>query len=178
MTDTLPPFPRWPALPASEYYGGSAPLTTIGRRRAYPPRPARATARRGPDSKRFPRSLHSGQRGRHPALPLRHRHGYAVDLHRDLPGQACGTRPRVPADPKVRGAHRHPAHIHRVRAGPAFKRPHTPVPRVCLPVSLTGPGPSGSARPTRLRRGCFHPHHRPVAEAAASFTQPLRRPGG
>jgi hypothetical protein len=33
---------------------------------------------------------------RHPALPLRLRHGYAVDLHRDLPGQTCGTLPGVP----------------------------------------------------------------------------------
>ena len=36
----------------------------------------------------FPRSLLFGRRVRHPALPLRHRHGYAVDLHRGLPAQA------------------------------------------------------------------------------------------
>jgi len=29
-------------------------------------------------------------------LPLRPRHGYAVDLHRDLPGQTCETLPGVP----------------------------------------------------------------------------------
>ena len=53
----------------------------------------------------------------------------------------------------------------------------TPVPRVYLPVSLTGPGPSGSAGPTRLRRGCSHPPRRSPDQAAASFTPPLRRRG-
>jgi hypothetical protein len=38
-----------------------------------------------------------------------------------------------------------------------MKRPQTPVPPVCLPVSLTGPDPSGSTGPTRLCRGCFPP---------------------
>jgi hypothetical protein len=33
---TLPPFPRWQAFPASEYYGGSAPGGTFGTRTAYP----------------------------------------------------------------------------------------------------------------------------------------------
>ena len=29
-------------------------------------------------------------------MPLRPRHGYAVDLHRDLPAQIAQTRPGVP----------------------------------------------------------------------------------
>jgi len=33
---SLSPFPKWPALPASEYYGDSAPSTPFGRQRAYP----------------------------------------------------------------------------------------------------------------------------------------------
>jgi len=45
----------------------------------------------------FPRSLSSGQRVRHPAIPLRHRRGYAVDIHHGLPAQASKTRPGVPA---------------------------------------------------------------------------------
>ena len=52
-----------------------------------------------------------------------------------------------------------------------------PVPRVYLPVSLTAPGPSSSTGPTRLCRGCSHPPRRPPAQAASSFTPPLRRRG-
>jgi hypothetical protein len=59
---------------------------------------------------RFPRSRISGRRGRHPAVPLRPRHGYAVDLHRDLPGQPSRTSREFPDDPRtadrrVRTAH-------------------------------------------------------------------------
>ena len=73
-------------------------------------------------------------------------------------------------------AHREPAHIHRVRAGGPLRGVTTPVPRVYLPVLLTTPDPSGSARPTRLCRGCSHPPRRPPARTASSFTRPLRRP--
>jgi hypothetical protein len=51
----------------------------------------------------------------------------------------------------------------------------TPVPRVYLPVLLTAPGPSGSAGPSRLCRGCSRPSRRPPGPAAPSFTTPLRR---
>ena len=51
----------------------------------------------------------------------------------------------------------------------------TPVPRVYLPISLTAPGPSGSAEPTRLCRGRSHQHRRSTAPAASSSTPPLRR---
>ena len=54
------------------------------------------------------------------------------------------------------GAHRTAAHIHRVRAGQVSRGVTTPVPRVYLSVSLTGPDPSGSPEPTRLCRGCSH----------------------
>ena len=54
----------------------------------------------------------------------------------------------------------------------------TPVPLVYLPVSLTRPGPSGSTRPTRLCRGCSHPPHQPVDQAAANFTTLLRQDSG
>jgi len=50
-----------------------------------------------------------------------------------------------------------------------------PVPLVYLPVSLTAPGPSGSPRPTRLRRGCSHPPRRSPAQAASSFIPLLRQ---
>src|SRR4029453_15352026 len=42
----LPPFPLWPALPASEYYGGSGPTQGHSRRRACPP-PARLAGGEG-----------------------------------------------------------------------------------------------------------------------------------
>jgi hypothetical protein len=41
-------------------------------------------------------------------LPMRSRHGYAVDLHRDLPGPTCETVPEVPRPTpveRVRTAH-------------------------------------------------------------------------
>ena len=65
--------------------------------------------------------------------------------------------------------HRLPAHIRRVRAGDQSRGVTTPVSLVYLPVSLTGPDPSGSARPTRLRRGCSHPPRQLPAPAASSF---------
>ena len=80
-----------------------------------------------------------------------------------------------PARHERAGTHRYPAHIHRIRAGERSRGVTTPVPHVYLPVSLTGPGPSGSTEPARLCRGCSHPPRRPPARAASSFTPPLRR---
>ena len=78
----------------------------------------------GAAHRRFPCSLSFGRRVRHPALPLRHRRGYAVDLHHDLPGPAHLTDPTVPhqprrhgLQPRPAGTHRSPAPIRRVRAG-------------------------------------------------------------
>src|SRR5664279_4164422 len=53
----------------------------------------------------------------------------------------------------------------------------SPISLVGLPVSLTEHGPSGSARPSRLCRGCSHPPRQPADQAASSFTPPLRRQG-
>jgi hypothetical protein len=39
---------------------------------------------------------------RHPALPLRHRHGYAVDLHRGLPALKSMPNQKFPAQPARR----------------------------------------------------------------------------
>src|ERR1039457_2975000 len=58
-----------------------------------------------------------------------------------------------------------------------FRGVTQPVPRVYLPVSLTAPAPSGSTGTSRLCRGCSRPPRRPAAQAASSFTPPLRRPG-
>jgi hypothetical protein len=58
----------------------------------------------------------------------------------------------------------------------SVKGRQTPVSRVYLLVSLTGPAPSGSTGTPRRCQGCSHPHRRLPDQAALSFTQPLRRP--
>src|SRR5664279_4758653 len=159
-TTAAPPHPRpWPAPRPS-----TTPASWLG-------------AERWNDRRWFPRSLLSGRRVRHPALPLRYRHGYAVDLHHGLPTPASNTGQGVPHLEPQAGAHREPAHIRRVRAGVALRGVTTPVPCVYLLVSLTGPGPSGSTGPSRLCRGCSHLPRRPPGTAASSFTPPLRRQG-
>src|ERR1700756_3398775 len=86
----------WPALPAPEYYGGSAPpAPSAGIAPIRPHLPRRETRRTGHG--RFPCSLLSDRRVRHPALPLRPRHGYAAVLRHGLPPQAAKTRTGVPA---------------------------------------------------------------------------------
>ncbi len=59
----------------------------------------------------------------------------------------------------------------------AVKGRQTPVSRVYLLVSLTGPAPSGSTGTPRRCQGCSHPHRRLPDQAALSFTPPLRRQG-
>ena len=90
------PSPCGRALPAPEYYGGSAPpAPSAGIAPIRARLPGRETARNGHG--RFPCSLLSDRRVRHPALPLRPRHGYAAGLHHGLPSQAAKTRTGVPA---------------------------------------------------------------------------------
>ncbi len=73
------------------------PTSGLSRHRA----PGRRAA--GIDRGRFPRSLPPDRRVRHPALPLRHRHGYAVVLHRGLRTQSVKTRSGVAHLPMTRG---------------------------------------------------------------------------
>jgi hypothetical protein len=64
------------AFPGSEYYGDSAPPTpSVGIAPIHRPSPL-AEEQRWNVREWFPRSLVSGRRVRHPALPLRYRHGY------------------------------------------------------------------------------------------------------
>lgn len=109
MLNTLPPFPMRPAFPVSEYYDGSAPCAPFSGPRAYPDATSLAgPPAPGPRHTRFPRSLCFDQQAWRPALLLRPRHGYAVDIHRDLPGQTRQTLPGVPSPAEtneVRTAH-------------------------------------------------------------------------
>jgi len=153
------------------------PTRAFGRRRLYPRTPPWHERDAGNARGWFPRSLLSGRRVRHPALPLRHRHGYAAANSPWPPGPGRGD-PAQSSPPVMKGgAHRTPALIHWVRAGGSSRGVTQPVPRVYLPVSLTTPGPSGSTELARLRRGCSHPPRRPPAQAVSSFTPPLRRRG-
>ena len=77
----------------------------------------------------------------------------ASRTERNKPSRELPTTPEITG---TAGAHRTPAHIYRVRAGQVSRGVTTPVPRVYLSVSLTGPDPSGSPEPTRLCRGCSH----------------------
>ena len=117
------------------------------------------------------------RRVRRPALPLRHRHGYAADIHHGLPAAEHMTAKEFPA-----------CRRQQVRTAPspyppdlswwAVKGRQTPISLVHLPVSLTGPTASGSTTTSRHYQGCSHPPQRLPGQAAPSFTQPLRRPGG
>ena len=79
----LPPLALCPAFPDSDYYGGSAPPDAFGRRWTYPDRDAGARLG-GTRAGRFPCSLLTVRGSRRPAVPLRHRHEYAVVLPRGL----------------------------------------------------------------------------------------------
>src|SRR3954462_3882339 len=65
-----------------------------------------------------------------------------------------------------------PGHIRQIAAGRYLRDVITRVPRVLLPITLAEPGPSGSAGPFRLCRGCSHP---PPAPSGAGCPQ-LHRP--
>jgi hypothetical protein len=177
LADTLPPFPMYAALPRSEYYDGSAPpAPSVGVAPIPPISLAGSGKNKGGNGRGwFPRSLLSGQRVRHPALPLRHRHDYAVDFHHGLLARATETQPGVSPPSWVGARRKIQPRSTGFRAGGCSRGVTTPVSRVYLPISLTAPGPSGSPEPTRLCRGCSHPPRRPPDQAASSFTSPLRR---
>ena len=119
------------------------------------------------------------RRVRCPAMPLRHRHGYAAGLHRGLP---TGDTNRPRSSPPARGnavrAAIQPS-IHQVRAGGslegrsdrwflAYTFPSC-LPDPHHPVVLVRPGVVGAAS---------HPPQHLPGQAAPSFTGPLRRSSG
>ena len=168
------PSPCARAFPGSEYYGGSAP-----------PRPDRPTmdpapsvragrAMQGAEPGRFPCSLLTVCRSRRPTLSRRYRHGYAAvpspwpsgPANTDLSGSS-------PLRHEGAGAHRARPRSARFRAGDSLRDvKKTSVPLVHLCISLAGPDPSGSTGPSRLCRGCSHPHRHLSGQAAASYACP------
>jgi hypothetical protein len=87
------------------------------------------------------------------ALPRQHRHAYAAGFRRGLPTDTWNRlRSRPPASG---GRALRPAQIRQVRAGVVITGRQALIPRVHLPVSLAGPGPSGSASPSRRCQGCL-----------------------
>ena len=177
----LPLLTCWPPSPCGRL---SRPRTTTGP----PPRPVPSAddvpalpacwphaARAAPAGSHVHRK--ADRRVRRPALPLRHRHGYAAGIHHGLPAGVHMPAREFPATRRQR-----------VRTAPspyppdlswwAVKGRQALVPLVHLPVSLAGPAPSGSTSTFRHCQGCSRPPRRLPDQAALSFTRPLRRPGG
>ena len=137
-----------------DYYGASAPSWHLRPTTGLSRWPGRIPGSRN-DTRWFPCSLRIDRPARHPALPRQHRHGYAAGLHRDLP---TGTPSRLrsqPPTPDGRALHPgpYPPDLSRCHAYGALPL----VPLVYRLISLAGPGPSGSTRPSRLCQRCFPP---------------------
>jgi hypothetical protein len=123
-------------------------------------------------SGRFPRSLCAGRQGWCPAFPRQPRHGYAAGLPRGLLGRkgrdVRSRRHRDPLRCPACAADRPTS----ARFEPAL--PLAGVPPLVhyalhRPALLAGPGPSGSADPSRRCQGCSHPAWRLPGRAALSF---------
>ena len=119
-------------------------------------RPGRPAGRAVPG--RFPRSPSTGRRGRCPAIPRQPRHGYAADLPRGLLAGHLNRRPSRPLtllEGRALLPGPDPPDFEPVSLLRGFH--HWFLQYVHLPVLLAGPGPSGSADPSRRCRGCSHP---------------------
>lgn len=105
-------------------------------------------------------------------MPLRHRPGYAVDLHQSLPAKR-DNRPRSSPPGTARRVRTATQPISaRFELVEALKSFTPLVPHVHLSRSLTGPAPSGSTGTSRRCRGCSHPHPQLQGQAASNFNQP------
>jgi integrase len=88
-------------------------------------------------------------------MPRQHRHDYAADLHRDLLTDTPSRLRSRPSTPDGRALHPgpYPPDLSRCLAYGALPL----VPVVYRLISLAGPNPSGSTRPSRLCQRCFPP---------------------
>ena len=173
----LPPFAMWPALPASDYYGGSAPPGPFSGRCAYP-RTSRMPIPRGDETRWFPCSLWFAQRRRSPTVSQRPRHAYAAGIQRGLPDRQMKTSP---------GVHRQTVNSETRRVRPRsarfepvskLKDVTTPVPRVLLSATLADPPHLAVLDTSRLCQGCSRPPRHHPDQAALSYTALLRQDGG
>jgi hypothetical protein len=164
------------AFPPSDYYGASAPPAAISWHRACPPLAWQARGKGGRG--RFPRSPSADRRGRHPAIPRQPRQRLRRGLSpwhpcpETLPGHERGRL--ITGCARLLHTGPYPPGLSRL----TVYRTSSLVPRVCLPVLLAGPGPSGSTGPSRRCQGCSRPPRRSPGQAALSFTRLPRQPGG
>jgi hypothetical protein len=165
----------WPALPAPEYYGGSAPPGPFSGRRAYP-RPELAARQQGTATGRFPRSLSFARRRRSPAVSQRHRHEYAADLPHGLPGPVKEPPREVPAARRYGGTHRARPLSTRFEPVYGLKDVTAPVPRVLLSATLAGPAPSGSTGHVPALSGLLPPSPAPPGSGIIGHDRYLLRP--
>ena len=144
----------WPAFPAPDYYGPSAPTRRHqpATRLPYDPCCGRGGGRR------VGSHVHSrfARRGRCPALPLRPRHAYPAALQRGLPAGDIEPAQESPANIQRACTAAQPRSARFELVG-SLRGVTTLVPHVHLSVSLAGPEPSGSTSPSRRCRGCFPP---------------------
>ena len=161
----------WPALPAPEYYGGSAPPGPFSGRRAYP-RPELAARQQGTATGRFPRSLSFARRRRSPAVSQRHRHEYAADLPHGLPGPVKEPPREVPAARRYGGTHRARPLSTRFEPVYGLKDVTAPVPRVLLSATLAGPAPSGSTGHVPALSGLLPPSPAPPGSGCPQLHRP------
>lgn len=102
-------------------------------------------------------------------MPLRHRSGYAVVLHRSLPADR-DNRPKSSPPGQARRVRTATQPISaRFELVEALKGVTPLVPHVHLSRSLTEPVPSGSTGTSRRCRGCSHPSPRLRGQAASNF---------
>jgi hypothetical protein len=168
----------WPALPAPEYYGGSAPPGPFSGRRAYPRSPGRMPAPGEPEpgGSRVHRDSLAGVGARLcPSGPPRLRRSPSPWP----PGQrTTGRRLDVPsASTPIRTRRARPVST-RFEPVHALKGVVTPVPRVLLSVSLAGPAPSGSTRTSRLCQDRSRPPRHHPDQAVLSYSDLLRQATG
>jgi hypothetical protein len=128
----------WPAFPASEYYGGSAPSRT-GRSTMDPTRSPHWQCGSGADPGRFPCSLLFAQRRRSPTVSLRHRHGYPVAFHHGLPVTRWMPTQEFPTTATLLGGECAPRPVHPPDSTDRrhIKGRRTLVPLVLLSTTLT-----------------------------------------
>ncbi len=90
----------WPAFPASDYYGSSAPSQRHQPTTSLPADQLDAGREGGRQDSSHVHSR-TARRGRRPAMPLQPRHDYAAGIHRGLPAGDMNQPKEFPARHRV-----------------------------------------------------------------------------